>query len=217
MSPELDKFGPAFVKFQQEVRDPRKDSLNPHFKNKFVSLEDTIEAVRPALNKHGFTLSQWRVGKGLTTLILHESGQYIYGEAEMVLEKMTPQAVGSATTYERRYGALGATGTSGDVDDDAELAHGREPETEKAAPSKYWKPVGETTSKPKEEEPPQEGPSPDELKQVDRFVSMIGTATKIPSLEAVGAMIKASPLSSTLKAELKPFYADRLHELEAER
>jgi hypothetical protein len=204
MSPELDKFGPAFVTFQQEVRDPRKDSLNPHFKNKFVSLEDTIEAVRPALNKHGFTLSQWRVGKGLTTLILHESGQYIFGEAEMVLEKMTPQAVGSATTYERRYGALGATGTSGDVDDDAELAHGRD-HTAKPKPP------------PKEEEPPQEGPSPDELKQVDRFVSMIGTATKIPSLEAVGAMIKASPLSSTLKAELKPFYADRLHELEAER
>jgi hypothetical protein len=122
MSITQTKFAPAFLAFQREVKDPQKNSTNPHFKSKFASLEDSIEAIRPIANKHGFTISQWRVGKGLTTLILHESGEYIRGTAEMIIEKLTPQALGSAVTYERRYSLLGATGTSGDVDDDAEHA-----------------------------------------------------------------------------------------------
>ena len=197
MSPELDKFAPAFIKFQQEVKDPRKNSLNPHFKNKFVSLEDTLEAVRPVLNNNGFTLSQWRVGRGLTTLILHESGQYIYSDAELILEKLTPQAVGSATTYERRYGALGATGTSGDVDDDAELAHGRGGHAGPRA-------KGDTAA---------QQASSDEIKQVARFVEMIESSTKLVTLKAVGTMIESSPLTNSQKDGLRPMYASKLHEL----
>jgi hypothetical protein len=171
-----------------------------------VPLDAVIESVRPALNATGFTLSQWRIGKGLTTLILHESGQYIFGEAEMVLETMTPQAVGSATTYERRCGALGATGTSGDVDDDAELAHDREPDAKKAPPTK------KEASKP----PPKEGRAfdPDELEQLSRFVTMIGESTKLSALSAVAVLMRNSPLHEDLKVDLRHIYADKLHELE---
>jgi hypothetical protein len=135
MSITQTKFAPAFLAFQREVKDPQKNSTNPHFKSKFASLEDSIEAIRPIANKHGFTISQWRVGKGLTTLILHESGEYIRGTAEMIIEKLTPQALGSAVTYERRYSLLGATGTSGDVDDDAEHAMMRDQPVSEVVPA----------------------------------------------------------------------------------
>jgi hypothetical protein len=165
MSHEQDKFAPAFIAFQTEVRDPQKRSVNPHFKSKFASLEDSIEAIRPIANKHGLSISQWRVGKGLTTLIQHISGQYVRGTAEMIIEKLTPQALGSAVTYERRYSLLGATGTSGDVDDDGEHAMMRD---------ELIEPRSEVTAAP----PPKDG-------QVEMFASMIGKATDLAELQEV--------------------------------
>jgi hypothetical protein len=165
MSKEQDKFAPAFLAFQREVKDPQKNSTNPHFRSKFASLEDSIEAIRPIANKHGLTISQWRVGLGLVTLVLHESGQYIHGAAEMIVEKLTPQALGSAVTYERRYSLLGATGTSGDVDDDGEHAMMRD---------ELIEPRSEVTAAP----PPKDG-------QVEMFASMIGKATDLAELQEV--------------------------------
>jgi hypothetical protein len=147
------------------VRDPQKRSVNPHFKSKFASLEDSIEAIRPIANKHGLSISQWRVGKGLTTLIQHISGQYVRGTAEMIIEKLTPQALGSAVTYERRYSLLGATGTSGDVDDDGEHAMMRD------EPKSAWTEVAPAPA-------PKDG-------QVEMFASMIGRATDLAELQEV--------------------------------
>ena len=160
MSPEQDKFAPAFLAFQREVKDPEKNSVNPHFRSKFASLEDSIAAIRPVANRHGLSITQWRCGKGLMTLIQHESGQFQRGWAEMIIEKLTPQALGSATTYERRYSLLGATGTSGDVDDDAEHAMMRD--APKAEPERVHK----------------DG-------QVGMFATMIGSATTLDDLKEV--------------------------------
>jgi hypothetical protein len=173
MSHEQDKFAPAFIAFQTEVRDPQKRSVNPHFKSKFASLEDSIEAIRPIANKHGLSISQWRVGKGLTTLIQHISGQYVRGTAEMIIEKLTPQALGSAVTYERRYSLLGATGTSGDVDDDGEHAMMRDEPRSKIT-AVLLPPRSEVTAAPL----PKDG-------QVEMFASMIGKATDLAELQEV--------------------------------
>lgn len=191
-SEKLDKYAPAFLAFQREVKDPKKESVNPHFKSKFASLESTIEAVRPIANKHGLTISQWRTGKGVTTMILHESGQYVRGEAEMVLEKATPQGLGSATTYERRYSLLGATGTSGDVDDDGEHA-----EEQHRAPAQAPKP-----------------PPVDEAKTVKRFVDSIAGATTMGGLSIIGKAIAEAGLSEAAKAQVRGIYAGKAHELE---
>jgi hypothetical protein len=192
MSPEQDKFAPAFLAFQMEVRDPRKGSTNPHFRSKFASLEDSIEAIRPVANKHRLAISQWRTGKGITTLILHESGQYIRGTAEMIIEKMTPQALGSATTYERRYSLLGATGTSGDVDDDGEEAMMRD------APE----PKTEVSKAP----PPEDG-------QVAMFASMIGQATTLDDLKQVWHEVNEAhmtPFKVSMLESLKDTAKERL-------
>jgi len=186
MSPELDKFAPAFHDFQTHVKDPAKNSTNPHFGSKFASLEDSIEAIRHVANTFGLTISQWRVGKGVTTLILHTSGQYIRGDAEMIIEKLTPQALGSAVTYERRYSLLGATGTSGDVDDDAEHAMMRDdPSTHSIADQPA--------------PPAQDG-------QVKEFAALIGEVGSLADLRMVGIEINEAGLSQPKRDILKALY-----------
>ena len=188
MSVELDKLAPDLVAFQQAVVDPRKDARNPHFKSKFVPLEGAIEALRPVANAHNFTITQWRSGSGLVTLFLHTSGQYIYGEAEMVLDKLTPQGMGSAITYERRYSLLAATGTSGDVDDDASAA-----EAEVVAPK----------------------PTPaNAARAVSRLVDSIAGATTTGGLALVGKAIKESGLGDSDLKSLRALYSGKSHELE---
>jgi hypothetical protein len=190
MSITQTKFAPAFLAFQREVKDPQKNSTNPHFRSKFASLEDSIEAIRPIANKHGFTISQWRVGKGLTTLILHESGEYIRGTAEMIIEKLTPQALGSAVTYERRYSLLGATGTSGDVDDDAEHAMMRD------------EPVSEVVPAPVERD-----------SSVEMFAAKIGAAGDLAELQKVWHAVNEAHLTQikvTILETLKNSAKERL-------
>ncbi|MBT8460330.1 MAG: hypothetical protein HKP37_08085 [Boseongicola sp.] len=186
-SPELDKLAPALVAFQKAVKDPQKNSTNPHFRSKFASLEDSITAIRHVANDCGFSITQWRVGHGVSTFMLHTSGQWIRGDAELIIEKLTPQALGSATTYERRYSLLGATGTSGDVDDDAESAMQRE------------------------------APQPaDDIKQVKRFIDSIGGAETLEGLNMVGKTIQAAHLTDTSRSDLKAIYLAKKHELENE-
>ncbi|HUT58800.1 MAG TPA: ERF family protein [Phycisphaerae bacterium] len=207
-SQELDKIGPALVRFQQMVKDPRKDARNPHFNSKFVPLEGAIESLRPALNECGISVTQWHSGAGLVTMLLHESGQYIRGTAELVLEKQSPQGLGSAITYERRYSLLAATGTSGDVDDDAEAAHGR---GQQAAPRQPQGLVLQSAPP-----APKERPLSDhDKKLIDRFVGSIGGATNIPGLRLIGESIGASDLSKSAKDELKGLYSAKLRELES--
>ena len=55
------------------------------------------------------------------TLLLHESGEWIETEPlQMKLEKNTPQGVGSAVTYGRRYQISSVLGLASEEDDDGE-------------------------------------------------------------------------------------------------
>lgn len=182
MSERVDEIAAALVAFQSEVHDPHKTASNPFFSSKYVPLEDLLAAVRPVLNKHGIALTQWRVGKGLVTMLLHSSGQYIFGHAEMLIGKMDPQGMGSATTYERRYSASSALGVASDPDDDAEKAMSRN-----KAP----------------EAPP--APAPSEPSAFDRASLALGKADSAHKLEAVWAKVLASSqISEEQKALLEP-------------
>lgn len=108
----------------------QKSAINPHFKNSYVPLEEVIEQVVPLLNEHGIVLLQnvgHYEGKPLlvTTLLDAESGTTIDSAAPLILDKETPQGVGSAITYMRRYTILSMLGLVADADDDAEAATSR--------------------------------------------------------------------------------------------
>lgn len=131
-SETLAKLATALVKAQAEIKFAAKDSNNPFFKSKYADLPAVIDAVKPALNKHGLSFLQIVVETGVETMILHESGEYISGITPVIVAKQNdPQALGSAITYAKRYGLQAIVGVPADVDDDGEAAMGR---SNKAAP-----------------------------------------------------------------------------------
>lgn len=132
-SEKTDKLFAAMLAVQQECGIIGKDSTNPHFKSEYASLEGIWATIKPIMGKHGILAFQ-TVGevKGeiiqiFTTIVHAESGQFVVSLGEMPVGKLTPQALGSAITYARRYFLAPALGlVTGDEDDDGEAAMGRE-------------------------------------------------------------------------------------------
>jgi hypothetical protein len=112
----------------------RFDSKNPHFNSKYASLASVMEAIKPLALK-GVALTQAcdvaRDEKGstltVTTLLSHESGEWISSELSMRVERDTPQGIGSALTYARRYAVSAICGIAADDDDDGEKVEPRGP------------------------------------------------------------------------------------------
>ena len=113
----------ALAKAQGEINNPKKGSQNPYFKSRYADLADGINAIRDALSKHGIAYIQTtRIEGGiliLTSTLIHAvSGESI--EAEWPIgdfKSMTPQEMGSALTYARRYTLFPMVGIAGDDDD----------------------------------------------------------------------------------------------------
>ena len=100
-----------------------KDATNPHFKNKYASLSNIIEATTPHLNAVGLSIIQLPCESGLETMLLHTSGEYISSVSlTPCKDASNPQALGSALTYAKRYSYAGALNLNIDEDDDANAA-----------------------------------------------------------------------------------------------
>lgn len=122
------------VAAQAEMPGLQKSSINPFFKNRYVSLESVLGAVIPVLNNHGILLIQAPSisyeGGGMTPtlqtqFIDADSGEMISFEMLLMQTKDDPQGQGSAITYARRYSLMAMLGLVADVDDDGERAVNR--------------------------------------------------------------------------------------------
>jgi hypothetical protein len=122
-SESITKLTAALVKFSGKMTKVKKDSINPHFKNKYASLSTIIEGTQGELAECGLAVIQMPAGQnGLCTMLIHESGEYIAETYVMTPSKNDPQGLGSAITYQRRY-ALGAVlNLNIDEDDDGNQA-----------------------------------------------------------------------------------------------
>lgn len=132
----LNELAPALAKAQAAMKAAVMDGENPHFKSRFCTLSSIMDAVRKPLADHGLCVVQGpSASEGVakvTTMILHASGQWIGSELALpVGERPTPQAIGSAISYGRRYGLAGLLGVVSDTDDDGEAAE----ESAKASPA----------------------------------------------------------------------------------
>lgn len=121
------KIAAALSAFQADVKDPRRDGQNPHFRSKYVQIDGLLDAVRPTLSKHGLSVIQSTGGDGqtitVTTMILHTSGELIETDAlSLKAQRADPQGAGSAITYGRRYSLSAALGVAWDDDDDGNAA-----------------------------------------------------------------------------------------------
>jgi hypothetical protein len=86
----------------------------------YADLGDLLEMARPVLAKHGLALLQPIRKNGdavvIDTTLLHASGHRMVWPFE-VYAKGTPQQIGSAITYGRRYSAQAALGVASEDDD----------------------------------------------------------------------------------------------------
>ena len=130
-SEKIDLLATALSKAQAQIRPAPKDAVNPHFKSKYADLASVVDAYRDALSMHGLSLSQHPSSEGqkvvITTLLMHTSGQWLESDLAITAQQATPQSVGSAITYGRRYSAMAITGMAAD-DDDGNDAEGRQPQ-----------------------------------------------------------------------------------------
>ncbi len=115
----------ALLKFQGLGLHIEKDATNPHFKNKYPSLDSLMGIVLPAMNKCGLVLLQLPTyadgNPGLTTRIVHApTGEFVESTMLLAMDKLTPQAQGSALTYARRYSLMAFLGLVADDDTDGQ-------------------------------------------------------------------------------------------------
>lgn len=106
------------------------DSVNPHFKNKYASLETVLEKLLPIANEVGLVISQ-RVGivEGfwcVSTVVRDETETETLCVMPVINPKQDAQGFGSALSYAKRYSLMSAFCMVGGLeDDDAETAQGR--------------------------------------------------------------------------------------------
>lgn len=98
-----------------------KGNSNPFFKSKYADLGSVIQAIKPHFAEQGLSYVQFPVtgenSVGVTTRLMHSSGEWLEQEYFIPLGKMDAQAAGSAITYARRYALQAIAGIPAEDDD----------------------------------------------------------------------------------------------------
>lgn len=117
-------FESRLLQFQTQIGIIKKDSKNPHFKNTYASLEQILSEVKPILTDCGLILLQPINDKGVCTVITMVDGtETDFIESYIPLPtNLTPQQLGSAITYYRRYTLSSLVALEID-DDDAQITN----------------------------------------------------------------------------------------------
>lgn len=120
----------ALASFQAELPRIKKDrtatvptKTGGQYSYDYADLSDVSAQVMPLLAKHGLSFTAFPTIFGASFVLryelLHKSGERLGGEYPLGKIDTTPQAVGSAITYARRYCLCAVTGVAPDDDDDA--------------------------------------------------------------------------------------------------
>jgi len=156
-SDSINELATALAAAQGAIQNAKKDSENPHFRSKYADLAAIWDACRAALAKHGLSVVQsprlvsagealWLVE--VETVLLHQSGQSISDVLAVPVGAVSPQGVGSAITYARRYALASFVGVAPEDDDaqstighDRDLREDRPPPRKPAPPPPAKKPA----------------------------------------------------------------------------
>ena len=107
------------LEFQKKISVIKKDSKNPHFKNTYASLTQILSEVKPVLNELGILITQ-PIKDGKCGTELSYNGVKDYSFVDLPTNQ-TPQQLGSAITYFRRYTLASLLALEID-DDDAQMS-----------------------------------------------------------------------------------------------
>jgi hypothetical protein len=151
-SEQINELAAALSKAQSKITGALKDSKNPFFSSKYADLASCWDAARQALTENNLSVVQttargepvvieWETTSEKTgevssysvashemvieTTLFHSSGQWIRSQLPLVPRDVTPQGIGSAITYGRRYGLTAMVGIA-QVDDDGNHSSGKD-------------------------------------------------------------------------------------------
>ena len=123
------EYSAALVAAIGELQNVAKTASNPYFKSKYAPLDAIVDATRPVLAKHGLAIQQMPIFEdnkaGVITQIIHKSGFSSESTLLLPLKDMSPQGVGGAITYARRYALAAVVGlaTEDDLDGNEHLGN----------------------------------------------------------------------------------------------
>lgn len=143
-SEQINDIAEALAKAQSAIKAvPRdktvtvKTKTGASYKFAYAPFETIVEAVRKPLGDNGLAFIQATTrdesGLSLVTRLIHQTGQWIETSIPVDVMERGAQALGSATTYSKRYALTLLLGIAADDDDDGNAADGN---TAQAAPSK---------------------------------------------------------------------------------
>ena len=138
-SDSIAKLAPALVAAQAEMVNAPKETKGQVGSQirYYTDLPTLTDLVRPILAKHALAYLQLPSGGaggqvGLTTRLLHDSGEWIEDDYTMPAGQGA-QGVGSALTYARRYALMALLGIAADDDDGAAASQGQSRRRQPAA------------------------------------------------------------------------------------
>ena len=138
-SESIDQIAPAFLAAQAAMKPLFKDAVNPHLKNQYASLTAVLDTAMAPFRENGISVLQSGAflegGEfGVTTRLLHTSGQWIETTTPVYVAKRDAQAIGSATTYGRRYSLMALAGLVAEDNDGAAASDGERQKLHKEKP-----------------------------------------------------------------------------------
>lgn len=124
-SQEINELAAALAKAQGEMGAAIKGAANPFFSSKYADVGSVIKALKEPFANNGLSFVQFPLRKentaGVTTRLMHASGQWLEDKYTLPIGKFDSQGVGSCITYARRY-ALQAIAGIPAADDDGNAA-----------------------------------------------------------------------------------------------
>jgi hypothetical protein len=127
MSENIADLAAALAKAQADLEGAAKKSNNPAFRSKYADLGAVWDAWQEVGPKNGLSVVQFPTDMadpkmvGMTTMLLHTSGQWMRGLFSLPAGKQDAHGYGSAVTYLRRFSLSAVVGVC-PVDDDGNAA-----------------------------------------------------------------------------------------------
>ena len=137
-SSDITELASALAKAQGEMQPAAKDAANPYFKSSYATLASIWDTIREPFSKNGLSVVQLPELDGsrvkLKTILQHTSGQFYSCIWPVNPTQDTPQGLGSAMTYARRYSLAAIAGVSvvdDESDDDGNAASQPKPQQQR--------------------------------------------------------------------------------------
>lgn len=120
-SKDYDQVFNALIKAKKEMKSVIKDAQNSHLKNKYATLGAYIEATEDALLANDLllfcTMDPCEKNTILVMTLMHKTGQWIRSYLPLINTKGDSQGLGSALSYQRRYGMSALFNLTAEDDD----------------------------------------------------------------------------------------------------